>query len=1022
MCKLGLYNNSIVTGSTPIYAYTGKIVSSTVLVVLNNDTVKSPANTAVTLTACLYDDNGNIIGSNTGITLNVVGLKSGLTATFNRENLNYNIDYTPTVAGIYAVKGTVPTSIATNVSGYKYGTLVTGITTLDVNLIVNNTKPAVNDMIQYTVTVKNTGEYTANSISVEDILDNSKLEYVSCSPSGAYNPDTGIWTVVNLASNQESSLNIIANVKSTGEISNTLTVKSTQIMDDITKNVLIVASKKTLDTSDIQTKILNNSYGNATVKITVPVDVTGNITINVNGKNYTEKIENGEVTIKLSDVTPGNYNATVIYSGDDNYNPISTLIDLKIVKGNINSSAIKTEILNNTLGNTTVKVSVPEGITGNITINVNGKDYNGTIANGSAIIKLPTVPVGNHTMTIIYSGDNNYNPSKAYEDLEVVREKLKPDDMKVEILNNIVGKVEVKVTLPKNVSGNVTIKIGSETYNGTLENGSVIIDIPNLSTGNYTMNITYNGDKNYEPISKEVNLTVESSPLIVVKMPVYCEDIFYGSTETISVYLSKDVYGLLTVDVNGIIQETSVGTYWIMSADTGNWRYDFYFKDLEAGIYDVTVTYGGNSHYASVINTTSFEVKKTNLNPDDIKIDVINKTPGNVTLNITVPKDVTGNIAVTIGNDTYPGTIENGSAIIKLPTAPIGNSTINITYSGDGNYEPTTKQENITVDKYHLNVDDIKTEVLNNTCGNTTVKITVPENVTGNITIKINNKTYNGTITNGSAIISLPDVGAGNHTMIINYSGDDNYNPISKEENLEIAKKTLSPADIKVTIENNTYGNTTVKVTVSKDATGNITIAIGNKTYNAPIANGTAIVSLYDVPVGQYNMTITYNGDNNYNSTSIEESISIEKATINPDDIKLIVDKDSNGNTVITIIGPEELNGNITLEIDGKNYTVEVIKGIGSITIPNLPDGEYNRIITFNGNNNFNGFVKNITIEIKSDNTTDNNVSTESSISNKENITKIANANSLENIKTANPIALLILALLAIPLKRRKDD
>ncbi len=1458
--KLWLDNNSIVTNSTPIYINKGVITSSTVLVVLNNQTVKSPPNTPVTLTAVLYDDNGNIIGSNTGITLNVVGLKSGLTASFNNNNLNYSVTYTPTVGGVYPVTGTVPTTVANNVTEYKNGTLITGITTLSVDLVANNTNPTISDLIQYTITIKNNGAYKANSVTVEDILDNSKLEFVSCSPSGAYNPDTGVWLVENLDIDQESSLNINVRVKSTGEINNTVTVKSQQIIEDITKNVTIfskkslnitdmvidilnnktdnltvkvtvpkdvtgditiningsiqtktivdgvvimefsninpgtynmnvtyggndeywsltvfkeITVKKDLNPSDIQTEILNNSYGNTTVKVTVPADATGNITIQVNGENYTGKIDNGIAIVELFNLTPGKYTPNVIYTGDDNYNTISTEMDLEVVKADINSSSIKSEILNNSYGNTTVKVTVPENATGNITITVNGEDYKGIISNGSAIVKLSNVTAGNHTMTITYSGDdnynsvsvdrdlevvkleldptlmvveiinntygntfvgvsvpanvtgnitikvnnqnyteiikngiatfnlsnltvgnytmnvtyngdniykpvykeqdlevvkanisnlttivvnntygnvtvqvkvpenvsgsitinvngenhtetiangsvtiklpdiavgdykmnvtyngnenynplttqenlkvrlnlkpeqvttdiindtygnvqlqvnvpynvtgnvtikvgnktfnanisngvaivnltgveagnhtldmnvtyngddnynpltkteslevkkanitmnietlnntygnttikvtlpedatgevlikvgnetykgiiangsatvklnnvtagnhtmtitypgdNNYNPYTTYKDLEVVKAEINPDDMKVEIISNITDKVEVKVTVPENATGNITIKIGNDTYIAPIENGLAIINITNITEGNYTMNVTYPGDNNFEPISKEVNLTVIPVPLIAVEMPIKAINITYGEVETIIVILPDNATGVVIFNVNGTDYAVTIEDTNLQGIALDK-QIKLDLNDLAAGVYEVIATYSGDSYYASIANSTIFEVKKTELNPDDLKVDIINNTPGNVTLNITVPKNATGNITVTIGNETYNGTIENGSVIIKLPNAPIGNSTINITYGGDENYEPIAKQENITVDKYTLNPDDIKTEILNNTYGNTTVKITVPENVTGDITILVNNKTYNGTIVNGSAIISLPDVPAGNHTMTIIYSGDDNYDPIAKEEQLEIAKNILDSSDIKVEIINNTYGNTTVKIDLPEDATGDITIAIGNKTYNATIINGSAIIKLPDVPAGNHTMTITYSGDNNYNQTTIEETITIEKATINPDDIEIIVGEDPEGNTVITIIAPPSFNGNITLEIGGKNYTVEVINGTGSLTIPKLPAGKYEIIIKFDGNDNFNGFTKYLTIEIESDNTKEEN---NTSIANKEklnNNTKISNSNSLENIKTANPIALLLLILLAIPLRRRKVD
>jgi len=53
--------------------------------------------------------------------------------------------------------------------------------------VVNN-----NDIINYTITVKNTGAGNAQNVQVSDQLA-SVLDFVSCTPSGAYNPSSGIW-------------------------------------------------------------------------------------------------------------------------------------------------------------------------------------------------------------------------------------------------------------------------------------------------------------------------------------------------------------------------------------------------------------------------------------------------------------------------------------------------------------------------------------------------------------------------------------------------------------------------------------------------------------------------------------------------------------------------------------------------------------------------------------------------------------------------------------------------------------
>ena len=496
---LFLNGNSIITNSTPIYTNQGVIISSTVLVALNNQTIESPLNTEVDLSAVLYDDNGNIIGSSTGITLNVA--ESSLTASFNRDNLNYSVSYTPTVGGVFPVTGTVPTSVANNVTEYKNGTLIIGITTLSVDLTVNNTNPVVDELVQYTITIKNNGSYKAGTVAVEDILDNSKLEYVNCSPEDAYNPDTGIWLVENLDINQESSLNITVRVKSTGEINNTVTAKSKEIKENITKNVTIIASKKTTNINGSADDVV---YGdNVTIAVNVTSGATGNVTVKINNKTYdVVDLTDSKGLLSIPGLAAGNYTAELIYNGDENYNPTNTTITFKVNKGNV--TTLEVEILNNTYGNVTVKITVPNDATGNITIFVNDKNYTGNISNGSVIIKLPDVPVGNYTMNVTYPGDDKYNPTTGNELLEVIKANT---NLEVEILNNTEGNVIIKITVPDGVTGNITLVIDDKEYMVELINGTAKFIITDIPAGSYNIQAIYSGDNNFNGFIK--NLTLE---------------------------------------------------------------------------------------------------------------------------------------------------------------------------------------------------------------------------------------------------------------------------------------------------------------------------------------------------------------------------------------------------------------------------------------------------------------------------------------------------------------------------------
>ncbi len=79
------------------------------------------------------------------------------------------------------------------------------------NLVINKTADKTNasngDIINYTITVKNTGNGNAQDVKVSDQL-SSLLDFVSCTPSGVYDPSTGVWNAGTIAANDSASLQI----------------------------------------------------------------------------------------------------------------------------------------------------------------------------------------------------------------------------------------------------------------------------------------------------------------------------------------------------------------------------------------------------------------------------------------------------------------------------------------------------------------------------------------------------------------------------------------------------------------------------------------------------------------------------------------------------------------------------------------------------------------------------------------------------------------------------------------------
>ncbi|MCE1189345.1 MAG: choice-of-anchor A family protein [Ignavibacteria bacterium] len=81
---------------------------------------------------------------------------------------------------------------------------------LSISKVADKPNPQNGDLVTYTITLKNNGPNNATGVTVSDVLP-AGLDYVSSSPSGVYNVQTGVWTVGSLANG--ASTNLVVKVK-----------------------------------------------------------------------------------------------------------------------------------------------------------------------------------------------------------------------------------------------------------------------------------------------------------------------------------------------------------------------------------------------------------------------------------------------------------------------------------------------------------------------------------------------------------------------------------------------------------------------------------------------------------------------------------------------------------------------------------------------------------------------------------------------------------------------------------------
>ena len=288
----------------------------------------------------------------------------------------------------------------------------------------------------------------------------------------------------------------------------------TAVLDNEVQNLLFNEINMSVETSDIV------CGENATVSVILPANVTGNVTVNVNNKNYNKNNVNGTVIFIISDLAVGTYNVAVSFVGDEAQGMATAVFEVYQL----------TPVLNITVNdiiegeNATVVITLPEDATGSVNVTAGDKSQIVTVVNGTAKAIFTSLPAGKYNITAIYSGDNKYTPANETAKFTVDINKnvnLNISDI-VMIYKDGTRMVAVLTDYKGNPIANATVyfTINGVTYVRTTDaNGSASIGL-NLGSGVYGASVYYNGSDMYDKVSKNITVTINPTVLAddLVKM------------------------------------------------------------------------------------------------------------------------------------------------------------------------------------------------------------------------------------------------------------------------------------------------------------------------------------------------------------------------------------------------------------------------------------------------------------------------------------------------------------------------
>ncbi len=224
---------------------------------------------------------------------------------------------------------------------------------------------------------------------------------------------------------------------------------------------------------------------------------SGNLTVTVDGKNYTKELVDGKATVQISDLPAGNYTATVTYTGDETHNAASIPASFKVEDKETPdpSKALDVNVPEGST-NPVFSINLPNA-TDNLTVKIGNKTYTKELVNGSATIVVDDLNPGLYNATVTYSGDKKYASISKNTTFTVPTPKLAGKNVSVIYSANANYRVLVTANGKAVIGEKVTIKFNGKTYTITTDkNGYATLKLATqIKAKKYTVTAEFKGVK-----------------------------------------------------------------------------------------------------------------------------------------------------------------------------------------------------------------------------------------------------------------------------------------------------------------------------------------------------------------------------------------------------------------------------------------------------------------------------------------------------------------------------------------------
>jgi autotransporter-associated beta strand protein len=661
------------------------------------------------------------------------------------------------------------------------------------------------------------------------------------------------------------------------------------------------------------------------------------------------------------------------------------------------TTTVSSDINPSTFGapvNLTATVSASVGTPTGLVTFMSGATTLGTgMLNGSGVATYSTssLPVGSASITAVYGGDTLDFGSTSSILTQTVNQAASTTTLAPTPNPSTYGAAV-------SIIATVTSAVGTPTgmvslYNGATLLGTAALDSSGTATfttsalpvGANPLTATYSSDINYagstgtttENISQAISqTTVTATPnpsvtgqLVTLTATVTPQAPGVVATGTVSFFDGATLVGVVPLDGLGVASLTT--------------------SSLAIGSHSITAVYGGVENVAgstsAVSSTTVTQASTTSVVTSTANPSVFGQaTTLTATVTAVAPGSgtPTGSVsffdgATLLGTSPLDG---SGTAALTTTSLSVGTQPITAVYSGDGNFlgdtSPVLMQ---TVSQ--ASTTSVVTSTPNPSIFGQTVTLSATVTAvapasgvpTGTVSF-FNGATLLGTIPldgSGLASISTSEVPVGSQPITAVYNGDLSFlgdtSPVFNQTVTQASTSALVTSSVNPSV----FGQSTTLTGVISAVAPGVGIPTGTASFfdgatflgTVTLSEGTATFSTSSLAVGTHPITIVYNGDADF-TTSTSPSVNqvvAQSATglvLTGPAGPTVFSQPATFTVTATAISPGAgtPTGTVTLT-DGVNVlgTVSLVNGVGTFTTNSLPVGTTSVDANYNGDLNFAG-------------------------------------------------------------------